>query len=89
MIFDLLTSPKSRIRLLLYDQSDQGLHCLINTQKKVHAVSIYILSMTTADDKGRCIFLEAGEGLKVVAWQKFDLQKWSLLDRLYMMQQFL
>ena len=39
--------------------------------------------MTTADDKGRCIYFGAGEGLKIVAWQKFDLQKRSLLDRIW------
>ena len=28
--------------------------------------------MATADDKGRCIIFEADEGLKEVAWQKFQ-----------------
>ena len=40
-------------------------------------------STTTADDKGKCIFFGAGEGFKIVARQKFDLQKRSLLDRIW------
>ena len=89
MIFDLLTSLQEPDQTAPLGSVRPGSTLPNEHTEKVHAVSIYILSMTTADDKARCIFFEAGEGLKVVAWQKFDLQKWSLLDRIYMMQQFL
>ena len=38
-----------------------------------------LLQLTTRAD---AYLFEAGKGLKVVAWQKFYLQKWSLLDRI-------